>query len=63
MQDYVDYFVFLYVVSKKSNELMVYIYSYFFGLFIMGLWFFMVYGFWGCFDMVIFFFIKVILND
>lgn len=35
--DNVDYFLSFYVVFKKVNELMVYIYSYFYNLFIIGL--------------------------
>lgn len=62
MVDNVDYFIFFYVVFKKSNELMAYIYSYLFGIFMIGFCFFIVYGFWGWLDMVFFFFIEVMFK-
>lgn len=51
----------LYVVIKKLNEFMVYIYSYLYNIFFMGFCFFMVYGFWGRLDMFFFLFVDVIL--
>lgn len=60
--DKVDFLVSLYVVIKKLNELMVYVYSKFYSIFIIGVCFFIVYGFWGCLDMVFCLFMKVILN-
>src|SRR6185369_13579257 len=47
----VDHPLSLYAATKKANELMVYIYLSFYGIFVIGFCFFMVYGFWGRFDM------------
>lgn len=57
----IDQLCLLYVVIKVVNELMVYIYVYLYGLCVIGLCFFIVYGLWGCFDMVLLLFLCVVL--
>lgn len=61
--DKIDMFLMFYVVMKKVIEVMVYFYVYFWNLLMMMFWFFMVYGFWGCLDMVLFKFVDGILED
>jgi len=53
----------MYAMTKKSNELMAYTYSYLFNIRITGLRFFTVYGPWGRPDMAYFKFTKSILQD
>src|SRR5882762_5099303 len=52
----------MYGATKRTNELMAHSYSYLFGLPTTGLRFFTVYGPWGRPDMVIFKFVKAILE-
>lgn len=60
--DKVDVQMLFYVVLKKLIEVMVYSYVYLFGLLMMMFCFFMVYGLWGCLDMVLWLFISVIFQ-
>jgi UDP-glucuronate 4-epimerase len=53
----------LYAATKKSNELMAYVYSYLYGIRAVGLRFFTVYGPWGRPDMALFKFVNNILDD
>lgn len=57
----VDQLCLLYVVIKVVNELMVYIYVQLYGLYVIGLCFFIVYGLWGWLDMVLLLFLCVVL--
>lgn len=52
----------LYAASKRSNELMAYVYSHLFGIPSTGLRFFTVYGPWGRPDMAPFIFTRAILD-
>ncbi|MBW4551190.1 MAG: NAD-dependent epimerase [Aphanocapsa sp. GSE-SYN-MK-11-07L] len=58
--DNVDRPISLYAASKKSNELMAYVYSHLFQIPTTGLRFFTVYGPWGRPDMAYFKFVKAI---
>ncbi|MFP9112547.1 NAD-dependent epimerase/dehydratase family protein [Flavobacterium sp. RHBU_3] len=58
----VDKPVSLYAATKKSNELMAYTYSHLFGIKMIGLRFFTVYGPWGRPDMAMFLFTDAILK-
>ncbi len=53
----------LYAATKRSNELLAYSYNHLYGLKVLGLRFFTVYGPWGRPDMALFKFVKNILND
>ena len=53
----------LYAATKKTDELLAYVYSYTYGMNITGLRFFTVYGPWGRPDMAPFIFTKSILNN
>ncbi len=59
----VDHPISLYAATKKSNELMAHSYSHLFGLPIIGLRFFTVYGPWGRPDMALYLFTKKIMNN
>ena len=59
----VDHPVSLYAASKKSNELMAHTYSHLFGIPVIGLRFFTVYGPWGRPDMALFLFTDAILRE
>jgi len=61
IQDNVDHPISLYAASKKANELMAYTYHHLFGIEMVGLRFFTVYGPWGRPDMALFKFTKAIL--
>jgi UDP-glucuronate 4-epimerase len=61
--DNVDQPISLYAATKKSNELMAYTYSHLYGMQVIGLRFFTVYGPWGRPDMAMFLFTDAILND
>lgn len=61
IKDPVDYPISLYAATKRSCELMSYTYSHLFGIPIIGLRFFTVYGPWGRPDMSAFIFTKSIL--
>jgi UDP-glucuronate 4-epimerase len=61
--DNVDQPISLYAATKKSNELMAYTYSHLYGMQVIGLRFFTVYGPWGQPDMAMFLFTDAILND
>ncbi|MGI8952525.1 MAG: NAD-dependent epimerase [Chitinophagaceae bacterium] len=58
-----DHPVSLYAASKKSNELMVHVYSHLFNLPVTGFRFFTVYGPWGRPDMALFIFTKSIIEN
>ncbi|HEY5137846.1 MAG TPA: NAD-dependent epimerase [Methylococcales bacterium] len=60
VKDNVDRPISLYAASKKSNELMAYVYSHLYQLPVTGLRFFTVYGPWGRPDMAYFKFVKAI---
>jgi len=60
--DITDFPVSLYAATKKSNELMSYVYSNLYGFQTIGLRFFTVYGPWGRPDMAPFLFTDAILN-
>jgi UDP-glucuronate 4-epimerase len=60
--DRVDFPISLYAATKKSNELMAYVYSHLYGLRTTGLRFFTVYGPWGRPDMAPFLFAKAIFE-
>ena len=62
VEDKVDNPVSIYGMSKKSNELMAHAYSHLYGINTIGLRFFTVLGPWGRPDMVLFLFIKAILE-
>lgn len=62
-EDRVDHPISLYAASKKSNELMAHTYSHLYGIQIIGLRFFTVYGPWGRPDMAMFLFTDAILNQ
>ena len=53
----------LYAATKKSNELMAHAYSKLYGIQVLGLRFFTVYGPWGRPDMALFKFVSNILNN
>jgi len=53
----------LYAATKQFNELMAHAYEHMFGVQLIGLRFFTVYGPWGRPDMALFLFTKAILND
>lgn len=59
--DVTDFSAFLYAATKKVDELFVYMYNYIYGVVLMVLRFFMVYGLYGCLDMVYFFFVNNIM--
>ena len=59
--DRVDHPVSLYAATKKSNELLSYVYSHLYGIPTTGLRIFTVYGPWGRPDMAAFKFVKAIL--
>ena len=59
--DRVDAPVSLYAATKKSNELMAHTYSHLFGLQVVGLRFFTVYGPWGRPDMALWLFTEAML--
>ncbi len=61
--DPVDRPISLYAATKKANELQAYAYHHLFGLNVVGLRFFTVYGPWGRPDMAYFKFCKNILQD
>ena len=61
-QDRTDHPISLYAATKKSDELMAYTYSHLYGLDILGLRFFTVYGPWGRPDMAAFRFTDSILK-
>lgn len=61
--DFVDQPISLYAATKKSNELEAYTYHHLFGLNVIGLRFFTVYGPWGRPDMAYFKFTDSILNN
>lgn len=63
VSDNCDHPISLYAATKKSNELMAYCYSYLYGLNMIGLRFFTVYGPWGRPDMALFKFTRAILED
>lgn len=59
----VDHPLSLYAASKKSNELIAYVYHHLFGMHCTGLRFFTVYGPYGRPDMALFLFCKAILQN
>jgi len=61
--DMVDHPASLYAATKKANEMMAHTYNHIFGLSMIGLRFFTVYGPWGRPDMAAFSFTQKILND
>jgi len=61
--DMTDSQISMYGVSKKTNELMAHAYSNLYGLKIIGLRFFTVYGPWGRPDMALFIFTKAIIEN
>lgn len=61
--DNVDEPISLYAATKKSNELIAHTYSHLYGIEMIGLRFFTVYGPWGRPDMAMFLFTKSILNN
>lgn len=63
IEDNVDYPISMYAATKKSNELMAHTYSHLFGIEIIGLRFFTVYGPWGRPDMAMFLFTDAILKE
>lgn len=63
VSDRVDNPISLYAATKKSNELVAYVYSHLYGINTIGLRFFTVYGPWGRPDMSYFLFTKAILED
>jgi UDP-glucuronate 4-epimerase len=63
VEDNVDHPISMYAATKKSNELMAHAYSHLFGIEIIGLRFFTVYGPWGRPDMAMFLFTDAILNE
>lgn len=63
VHDNVDHPLSLYAATKKSNELMAYTYSHLYGLAVIGLRFFTVYGPWGRPDMAPFLFTKAIIDS
>merc|ERR1712039_867476 len=62
-EDRVDEPASLYAATKKANEMMACTYNHIFGLSMIGLRFFTVYGPWGRPDMAAFSFAKNIMND
>lgn len=56
--DVIDSLALLYVVIKKVNEFLVCIYNYIYGVVLMVLCFFIVYGLYGRFDMVYYLFVN-----
>ena len=61
--DEVGHPVSIYAATKRSNELIAHTYSNLYGLPVIGLRFFTVYGPWGRPDMALFLFTKAILNN
>merc|ERR1711937_392110 len=61
--DMVDHPASLYAATKKANEMMAHTYNHIFGLSMIGLRFFTVYGPWGRPDMAAFSFTQKILKD
>jgi UDP-glucuronate 4-epimerase len=61
--DKVDHPASLYAATKKGNEMIAHTYTHIFGLSLIGLRFFTVYGPWGRPDMAAFSFTKNIIND
>ncbi len=59
-KDNVDHPISLYAATKKANELMAYTYHHLYGIEMVGLRFFTVYGPWGRPDMALFIFSKAI---
>merc|ERR1712113_703359 len=62
-EDRVDHPASLYAATKKANEMMACTYNHIYGISLIGLRFFTVYGPWGRPDMAAFSFAKNILND
>jgi UDP-glucuronate 4-epimerase len=60
--DNVDHPISLYAATKKSNELIAHVYAHLYGLPVIGLRFFTVYGPWGRPDMALFKFCKAIFE-
>jgi UDP-glucuronate 4-epimerase len=63
VHDAVDHPISLYAATKKANELMAHTYSHLFGIQMVGLRFFTVYGPWSRPDMAMFLFTDAILNN
>ncbi|MFA4884240.1 MAG: NAD-dependent epimerase/dehydratase family protein [Candidatus Margulisiibacteriota bacterium] len=62
VDDRVDNPISLYAATKRSNELVAHVYSHLYGIQVIGLRFFTVYGPWGRPDMAYFSFTKAILD-
>jgi len=60
--DIVDYPISLYAATKKTNELLAYTYSHLYGIKVIGLRFFTVYGPWGRPDMAYYKFTESIID-